>query len=475
MHVVLLKAVNQLTTVMLTDNIAALKDKESLSQKHCQSYHIQQLRTAPVKICPHCETNILIDSSFSEADSVTSEAFFMYININLQSFLDNYVNDGWQSLSSLRILVPHYVSAANASHVDEKYSRTLIFPKHLTSVGEQVYSYFYCRQIKYSGQVMSSSKVYGVCVVYVSHLLREEVAHLTHLAKTSPPSKTDNAAEPKSDITAGHIFNSWRGDPAKEGQPGISIHVNDSDFCTEPVFCDRGKNIQDAVFRWQNPPVTSSVTSERTCDNSKYVVFMSTFRWASIGSWIHQTAVLMQYAMCHDRILLLPTKRILERVHAHMQALGPGYADFTTHSRWIHDKCLPEDSVFDCYFKSVSSCIINEEEYLSTFVNYAGSEPFLDEVLTSDAKYVSISFIPFVGSCAIGAKSWEGSFRFFKGMDVGLGRYVEKTKLHEWAPVHSLVNAGGSGDSGAEYGAFAGSDSFPMKAQLLRYLLRPKR
>ena len=477
LHVVLLHNSSELTEVVLTDNVRALMaDKDSTRQRSLV-YPIKQLHAEPLQVCPQCSTALSMDCLLSE--TIKESDFVMNIDINMRSFLDNYIDDGWDSLSALDIQYPLCASSSGASHMEAKnVSRTLVFPKIMSHVGKRAYIDFYCRQIKYKGQVMSRLKLYGLCVVYVSHLLREEHAQMAHLAKT-PPSPTPNINSKQEDRISHSaqeptsVFDSWRGVAEKEGSPGVSIHVNDSDLCTEPIFCHLGKNVQEHIFKWQNPPVRSDVASERTCDNSKYLVYMSTLQWASIGSWMHQTALLLQYAMCHNRILLMPTKGILHRVNAYMKMLGPSYPDYSSHTRWIHDDCLNEDSVFDCYFKPVSSCSLDEDQYISTFANFAGSEPDVVETLNSDAKYVSISFIPFIGSCSIGAMSWEGSFKFFGDMDVGLGKYAEKTKLHEWGPVHKLVKS--TDNSGAEYGAFAGGDSFPMKAQLLRYLLRPKR
>jgi hypothetical protein len=488
------------TAVVLTDS-----PQELLAQDASLVHVVTQLAAVPRHLCPHCSTEVSIESP-EEAPSLRrgrgrgggSGSYFLSVAMNLRSFEDEVSGADLASLLSLQIQYPVHISPSPVQKTGKKDYRTLLFPKGMSSVGEQAYLDFYCGQIQDScrgvgrGRGGGGGKVFGVCSVYLSHLLREEVAQAAHLASTAAATDTDTDTETvtgtdtvrdtdtdtNTSSSSLPFFDSWRGPAETHGRPGVSVHANDSDLCTEPVFCRLGQKIQDKVVAWQNPPLKSENPRERTCDNSKFIVYMSSLKWASIGSWLHQTTMLLQFAMCHDRILLMPTKAVLRRVQQHMQSLGPGSTDYTPHSRWIHDKCQDRDSVIDCYFKQLSSCTLDEAEYYATLNIYGGHEPFLEEALASEEKYVSLGFIPFIGSCSIGSKSWGGSFKFFEELDVGLARFAEQTKLHEWGPVHQLmrdVRSPGGGRGGEHFGAFAGTDTSPMKAQLMRYMLRPKR
>ena len=395
---------------------------------------------------------------------------YIYVEIDLNVFIDEFSTHNFDGLVENEIKVPEYVAHHSPPMQNSEYIRTLVFPSYLARPGDHAYIAFYCNQVQQPDQIVSSRRLFGTCMIYVAHLLREKKDLLIHLLKTDGIDESHSTENRSKSLS---FFNSWRTTIDVDGEPGVSTYANDSELCTEPAYCDQGKLIQQRIFNWQNPPVQSSDFSQRTCDNSKFLIYHTTFKWASIGSWIHQTAWLLKYAICHDRILLMPTKGVLLKMQDFFEVLGPSYTDYTPHIRWFHEECMQDDSVFDCYFKPLSSCKLNFSEYFSSLYVFAGTEPDLELSLTSDAKYVSIGFIPFTGSCSISSKFWSGSFKFFDNLNLGLARYVESANLYEWGAIHDDVQKKNA--ENIQYGAFAVGNSAPMHAQLLRYLLRPRR
>ena len=399
----------------------------------------------------------------------------MSVDVKMNSFYDDVRGDEEESIPT--IVDTPYISTMDVS-MESKGIKTLVFPKNMSQAGKDAYSNHYCRQIIQGRTRSTSQDLMTICEVYLAHLLREEFSLQQHLVSSHEFDKSKSVSRDFTSSSENYaVFNSWRGAEDTDGSPGVSIHANNSDMCTEPILCELGNNIQDDIVAWQNPPQTSHSYKERSCDNSKYLVFMATFKWASIGSWIHQIAMLMKYAICHDRILLLPSKSALLRLHDYWKSQGVPESDprldFTPHMRWIHDKCSPDNTIIDCYFKQLSSCQFDEVDYFESFHLYEGIEPSLEDTLMSDKKYVSISFIPFSGSCSIGTESWGGSFKFFRGKNVGLAKFAQLAKPFEWGRVHQVVAA--TAEVAESYGAFAGADEFPFQTQIMRYILRPQR
>ena len=405
------------------------------------------------------QDNVLHNTSSSLNQTIDTLNKSVYdINISLEAMLDESREQGIEAFKNVKIRYPFFYSIEAEKLYNDTGDdhRMLLFPRDLISEFQLRFLEYYCNQIvtAFSNLGYDQPYMHNTCAIYLSHLLKEAIDE-----KPSSVYKPCNSQ---------NCFNGWR--DRKRESPGISLHVNATNHCVEPVFCNRGHVIQQKIYDWQHPPVVSNNSSSRSCENAKFLVYQASFRWASIGSFLHQTTWLLQYAMCNNRILLMPSKRMLNKLHRHYMSKGITEGDYSYHLRWFHEFCPPDKSLIDCYFQDLSSCRIDEEQYFDSMLTYAGTEPELAQVLVSNKKYVVLSFLPFSGKCSIGANSWDGSFDFFGDLDLGLARFMPHAKLHEWGAIHELLSPEPS-----LYGPFAEGDSLPMKAQLMRYIVRPRR
>jgi hypothetical protein len=217
------------------------------------------------------------------------------------------------------------------------------------------------------------------------------------------------------------------------------------DICTEPIFCSYGESFQNALQRWQHPPLRrkdalpndhkSSI--HMSCEDAKYLVYEPPSGLHGIGSMLLLVASAMRYAICLDRILILAT---------HEQQ--------STILKWEPKGC--NLNIFECYFEPISSCGSTISLHELQNANLSMSGEGFDEYPLRNERVLFLRGAPEKGICSLCFDEWPISSKFFDGM---INTWDEKTGRY-------------SRDVYAE--VFTYKTRLPWLSQLTRGFLKPR-
>lgn len=207
---------------------------------------------------------------------------------------------------------------------------------------------------------------------------------------------------------------------------------DDSYSCGEPLWCSHAQAFQHRVQEWQLIPTTStsssfsepsasttSTTSTastnsssadlRTCSTARLLVYNPFAVNQGIGAILEQIALVMRYAACHDRLLVLTD------------------TDSTQSGRllkWRMPGCA--GSILDCYFEPLSSsssfiasiqqCRPSAAEMATAFRSSDGQG--FDEYPWQDHRVLVLEGLPMVGPCTMcSTEPWPTTTSsFFDGL-----------------------------------------------------------
>eukprot|EP00602_Paraphysomonas_sp_CaronLab_P012717 CAMPEP_0185038096 /NCGR_PEP_ID=MMETSP1103-20130426/33322_1 /TAXON_ID=36769 /ORGANISM="Paraphysomonas bandaiensis, Strain Caron Lab Isolate" /LENGTH=844 /DNA_ID=CAMNT_0027576369 /DNA_START=241 /DNA_END=2776 /DNA_ORIENTATION=+ len=358
--------------------------------------------------CPH----ISIPTSFSVA-------------FDLATYLDTPVpplqpfpvpfsvrTDGYTSMGD---------AAQRSSEIDIFPTYTLRFPPHLTAASATAYADYYCVgmiEMSTLSSLLEQQQLddgLSACVIYLSEMYAEL-------------------------MTTGRC--SGGGDPLPEP---FDIQY-DPLICTDPLWCNHTLEFQRRLEIWQNPSGSMNSGTEhqrRGCSGAKYLLFEPSTEKNGIGSMLAQIAVMMRFAICNDRILYLTPRRFIRNPK--------------THNRWMHSLC--EDSLFECFFRPLTSCRPSDDEMADAYVLANGHE--IEEYPYRDMKTLAMFQMSWTGKCTVCGSPWDGSTAFFDGTTVR-GRSLFDHHRSET-------------ESRLEFRKFMGIQKMPWMAQMARYILRPRR
>ena len=245
--------------------------------------------------------------------------------------------------------------------------------------------------------------------------------------------------------------------------PLRSLH--DEVACGEPIWCGHTQEMQRRIRAWQFPeedsrpllkhsdPLrrpsidipASNVTdwsvrprsgskTRASCLTSKFLVYEPPSDKHGIGSILELIASTFRYAICLDRILVL----------------NP-YQQAPTALKWMQPGC--QGSFAECFFESVSGCVLSEEEIAAAPVSSDGD--MFNTFPLREERVLVLKGMPLVGECTLCHNEWSKDNRFFDGFYMGESTFdISRSLLHMTA--------------------FRSSIKLTWASQFLRYLLRPR-
>lgn len=173
------------------------------------------------------------------------------------------------------------------------------------------------------------------------------------------------------------------------------LHQLEEEICSEPIFCSHGVELQRRINDWQNPHVLK-------CHSSRFLLYSPPSDQHGIGSMMQVTAAVFRYAVCLDRILFLIPRNFEE----------------PTTKRWGGgSRCEGSVSTFECYFQSLTSCQLSEDEIMNATMTMNGKG--LDAYPLRGTRIVGLQGLPAEGPCSLCGDSWDSNLRFFDGLFIG--------------------------------------------------------
>ena len=228
------------------------------------------------------------------------------------------------------------------------------------------------------------------------------------------------------------------------------------DLCSDTLWCSHTNIFQKRLDRWQNPPILALAQSEREkagCLGAKFIVFEPDATKHGIGSMLAQIAVVLRFALCHNRILHL----VPPQLTAHEDKLV----------RWTHPQCKSM-TFLECYFKHVTNCSLSLREIDDALILTDGR--LMQTRQFRDARVVRLLQLPTEGHCTVCGSAWTGSTEFFDGLHIGVVGFVIQQGSD-----HMLLNILEPDTKNmTNMVAFMERVKLPWMAQMIRYILRPR-
>eukprot|EP01041_Mallomonas_annulata_P001297 gene1297-2509_t len=184
---------------------------------------------------------------------------------------------------------------------------------------------------------------------------------------------------------------------------------NGSEHCYEPIYCNHAWELRRRIRSWQFPDDAGSFLSQkkssfnRTCNNSKFLIYDPISESSGIGSMIIQIVSTFRFAICLGRIFVLDPTSIVSHL-----------------SRWKLPGC--RGTTFECYFEKLHRCPISQDDVKSAPTAIFGEN--LDKFPLNEERFVRLEGLPVRGKCTLYGSQWEGNFDIFDGLVINPHEHI---------------------------------------------------